>query len=199
MNIGIDLDGVLTDIQGFNRKHAPRFFEYKFKRVVIDEKPYDIRDIFACPDQEYKAYWSRYLFQYVITEPARRGAKDLMRELRLDGHSVFIISKRVFTCQHNFMGLLMRVLARNWLWRNRICYKEVVFCDDDISDSKRSACLENHIDVMIDDEAVNINAIAPIAQVICLDASYNRNCAGANIMRAMDLDEIYPLICNLEQ
>jgi uncharacterized HAD superfamily protein len=42
MNIGIDIDGVLTDIQGFNRRHAPTFFKRMFNRDVVDENPYDI-------------------------------------------------------------------------------------------------------------------------------------------------------------
>ena len=197
MNIGIDLDGVLTDIQGFNLKHAPPFFKKKFGREVADPDPYDIRDIFACPEHEYKAYWKKHLLKYAVMEPARPGAKAFTRKLRNDGHTVFIVSKRVFTCQKNFMGLLMRNLFRNWLWRNGIRYDGIVFCDNDVPDSKRAACLENCIELMVDDEPVNINAIAPIAKVICYDTSYNRECDGENIFRAKDFDEAYCLIQNI--
>jgi len=41
---------------------------------------------------------------------------------------------------------------------------------------------------------VNIEAIAPIAKVICFDASYNRECDGADIKRAQAWDEILLLI-----
>ena len=194
MNIGIDLDGVLTDIQGFNRKHAPPFFKKRFNREVADPNPYDIRDIFACPENEYKAYWTKYLLRYAIFEPARPGAKAFTRKLKRDRHTVFIISKRVFTCRKDFMGLLMRTLFRYWLRRNGIRYDKIIFCDNDIPGSKYTACSENHIDVMIDDEGVNIYAIAPIAKVICYDASYNRDCGGENITRARNWDEAYDLI-----
>jgi len=199
MNIGIDMDGVLTDIQGFNRRHAPRFFKKKFNREVADESPYDIRDIFKCPENEYKAYWKRYLLKYAIIESARKGAKKIIRQLHRDGHSIYIISKRVFTCRQDFMGKLMRFIMRNWLWRNKIYYDEIVFCDNDISDSKRTACFEKAIDIMIDDEPVNINAIAPITKVICFDASYNRKCEGDNILRAKNFNEVYYLIINMEK
>lgn len=197
MNIGIDLDGVLTDIQSFNRRHAPQFFKKKFGREVADPNPYDIRDIFACPEHEYKAYWKRYLFQYAIFEPVRSGAKAFTRKLQEDGHSVFVISKRVFTCQKNLMGWLMRTLFRIWLRRNGISHNEIAFCDNDVPDSKHAACLEKHIDVMIDDEGVNIRAIAPIAKVICFDATYNRDCEGENIYRAQTWDEAYDLISKM--
>jgi len=194
MNIGIDLDGVLTDIQGYNLKHAPRFFKKHFNRDVVDKTPYDIRDIFKCSQEERYAYWKKYLFLYVIFEPARKGAKTTIRRLHKDGHKIFIISKRVFTCQDDFMGKLMRFIVRNWLWRNGIKYHEIVFCDNDIEDSKRVACLEKQIDVMIDDEAVNIYAVALITRVICFDTSYNRACEGEGIIRVRDWEEIYKAV-----
>jgi len=198
MNIGIDVDGVLSDIQGFNRKHAPPFFMKHYGRSVVDETPYDIRDIFACSADEHRAYWTKYLLKYATLEPARKGSKAFTRKLCADGHKIFIISKRVFTCQENFLGKLMRFLLKNWLWRNRIKHDEIVFCDNDISDSKGTACLEKKIDVMIDDEIVNIEAIAPIAKVICFDATYNRDCEGENIMRAKNWDEAYMLLKGLD-
>ena len=197
MNIGIDIDGVLTDIQGFNRRHAPPFFIKKYGREVVDNSPYDIRDIFACSEDEYKSYWQKYLLKYAIFEPTRKGAKVYTRKLRADGHRVFIISKRVFTCRDDFLGKLMRLLLRNWLWRNGIRYDEVVFCDNDVPESKLTACLEHRIDVMIDDEPVNIEAIAPIAKVICFNTSYNRDCKGLNIIRAISWNEVYELIKEL--
>jgi len=198
MNIGIDVDGVLTDIQEFNNKHAPPFFKRKFKHDVVDKSQYDVRDMFACSDNEYRAYWKRYLFWYVIFEPARKEIKYFIRNLRSDGHKIYIISKRVFTSQNNNMGRLMRFLMKNWLWRNKIKYDKVVFCDNDISDSKKSACFENEIDVMIDDESVNINAIATITKAICFDASYNQNCEGENIFRSKNFDEIYKTIIDFQ-
>ena len=197
MNIGIDVDGVLTDIQGFNRKYAPDFFKKKFNRDVVDEKPYDIRDVFKCSEDEYKAYWKKYLLKYVIYEPPRKNAKKVVHKLNSDGHTIYIISKRVFTTQDNFMGKLMRFLFKNWLWRNRIKYHKVVFCDNDIPESKCDACIENKIDIMIDDEAVNINSIAPIAKIICFDTSYNQDCNGENIWRVKDWDEVYELILKM--
>jgi len=197
MNIGIDVDGVLTDIQGFNRKHAPPFFKKKFNREVVDENPYDIRDIFKCPEDEYQAYWKKYLFKYVIFEPAREDAKKTVQALCKDGHKIFIISKRVFTCRDDFMGKFMRFLMRNWLWRNGIKYDEIVFCDNDVPDSKRSACLDKQIDVMIDDEPVNIEAIAPIARVICFDTSYNRECDGEGITRVYCWGEVLEILKRL--
>ena len=191
------MDGVLTDIQGFNRKYAPAYFRIKFKRDAADLESYDIREMFSCTDKEFLAYWKRHLFLYAITEPARKDAKKIIAKLRSEGHSIYIISKRVFANRKTFMGKLMRLVVRNWLWRNGIRYKEIVFCDNDILDSKQTVCLEKNIDVMIDDEAVNINAIAPVAKVICYDTTYNRECEGENILRVSGWDEIYRVISDM--
>jgi len=194
MKIGIDIDGVLTDIHGFNFRHAPAYFKRKYGREVADKDPNDIRDIFKCPDSEWIAYWRRYLLKYITVEPARKGAKAFTQMLRKDGHEVFIISKRAFTCRQDLFGLIMRAIVRNWLWRNGIWYCKLIFCDNEVPDSKRTVCLDEHVSIMIDDEPLNINSIAPIAKVICFDTTYNRECSGENIFRAKDFQEAYSLI-----
>jgi len=197
MNIGIDIDGVLTDIHDFNRRHAPPFFKRKFNREVVDESPYNIRDIFDCTQEEFLAYWKKYLLKYTTLEPARKGAKSAVRQLMTDGHSICIISKRVFSWRQDILGKLMRFLVRSWLRRNGIRWHEIVFCDNDITDSKRAVCQEKKVDVMVDDDAENIYAVAPIAKVICFDTSYNRDCEGENITRAYNWDEVYSLITEI--
>ena len=58
--------------------------------------------------------------------------------------------------------------------------------------------MKNHIDVIIGNESVNINAIAPIAKVICFDVSYNRNCVGDNIYRVQDWHGVYRIVFEIE-
>jgi len=197
MNIGIDIDGVLTDIQAFHFKHGTPFFKKKFSRDVVDKEHYDVREIFKCSEKEWHAYWKKHLLKYVMFEPARKEAKEIIRKLRNDGHSVFIITKRVFTCQDDFMGNFMRFIVRVWLLLNGIFYKKIVFCDNDVADSKKSACLKNHIDIIIDDEPVNIETVSSITKVICFDTSYNHGCEGENVFRARNWEEIYRLIAKI--
>ncbi|MCL2391106.1 MAG: hypothetical protein FWC66_00690 [Oscillospiraceae bacterium] len=194
MNIGIDVDGVLTDIHEFNIRHAPPFFKRKYDREVVDEAPYDIRDIFGCPDKEWIAYWKRYLLKYATVEPARKGAKEFTEKLYADGHEAIIITKRVFTAKKGVMGRLMRTLVRSWLKRNGILHREAVFCVHDDPDIKKAICLDKDVKIMIDDEPENIYAVADVAKAICFDTSYNRDCKGENIYRAKDFDEAYAII-----
>jgi len=195
MNIGIDIDGVLTDIHDFNLRHAPPFFKKKYDREVVDDAPYDIRDIFKCPDKEWLAYWKRYLLKYAIVEPARAGAKEFTEKLVRDGHEIIIISKRVFAAnEKGFIGKVMRKLVKNWLNRNGILHGDVVFCVHDDPDIKREVCLEKNVKILIDDEPTNIFSVAAIAKVLCFDTTYNRHCEGENIFRVRNFDEAYALI-----
>ena len=194
MNIGIDIDGVLTNIQNFNRRHAPQFFKRKYNLEVVDGDSLDIRDIFKCRNKQFIAYWRKYLLKYVTAEPPRKGAREFTRKLRKDGHVIFIISRRVFSCRKNPMGILMRKLVRRWLRRNGIRHHEVVFCETSDDDSKRVACINKQVDIMLEDEIVNINSIASVTNVICFDTSYNRGCEGENIHRVKNFEEAYKLI-----
>jgi uncharacterized HAD superfamily protein len=194
MNIGIDVDGTITDLQGFYLRHAPQFFKKKFNRDVVDESAYYIRDMFKCTEKEQYAYWKKYLFKYCITVPPRKNAKKIIQRFHKDGHNIYIISKRVLTCRDDFLGKLMRFITKNWLWWHGIKYNEVVFCDNDIPDSKRIVCMNKQIDIMIDDEVASIEAISPITKVICYDVSYNRECEGENIFRARDWGEVEKII-----
>lgn len=194
MNIGIDIDGVLTDIHEFNLRYAPPFFKRKYDREVVDEAPYDIRDIFACPDKEWLAYWKRYLLKYSTAEPAREGASEFTEKLRADGHEVIIISKRVFSAKKGLIGKIMRTLVKSWLKRNGIWHREAIFCVHDDPDIKREVCLEKDVRILIDDEPENIRSVATVAKVLCFDTTYNRECEGENIFRVTNFDEAYQLI-----
>ena len=198
MNIGIDIDGVLTDIHEFNLRHAPPFFKRKYDRDVVDYKPYDIRDIFGCPDKEWMAYWKRYLLKYSTAEPARQGAREFTEKLVSDGHGIYIISKRVFSANRGLIGKTMRILVRRWLRRNGILHKEAIFCVHDDPDIKKNVCLEKNVSVLIDDEPENIFSVAKVAKVICFDTSYNRQCEGENIFRALNFDQAYTIINSLQ-
>ena len=198
MKIGIDIDGVLTDIHGFHRRHAPEYFMRKYQRTTIDDSRFDVQEMFGCPPKEYRAYWKKHWARYVITEPARADAGKIVRQFLDEGHTVYIISKRAYAYQNGVKGRLMRAFVRNWLRRNGINYQEVIFCDHNAPESKRRVCLEKDIDVMIDDDPENIDVIAPVAKVIIYDTLYNRHCRGENIMRAFDWNAIYRLICNME-
>ena len=52
VTIGIDVDGVLTDLYTFQKENAIPFFLKKYDLEVKNPAAYDIKDIFACSDAQ---------------------------------------------------------------------------------------------------------------------------------------------------
>ena len=53
MKIGVDVDGVLTDLESYQLKYGKKYF----KNVTdINEDGYDICDIFHCSKEESEAF-----------------------------------------------------------------------------------------------------------------------------------------------
>ena len=63
MRIGIDIDGVLTNVSRFQLDYGSMFFN---KRVV-NPNAFEIRDIYDVSEEEEKAFWDKYLEVYATT------------------------------------------------------------------------------------------------------------------------------------
>ena len=87
-------------------------------------------------------------------------------------------------------GQRMRKIVIDWLEQENIIYDKIVFAPED----KLQICLENNIDVMIEDKVANIEKISTRLPVICFHAGYNKHCENDNIYRAYTWYDIYNLI-----
>ena len=85
-------------------------------------------------------------------------------------------------------------IVLDWLRKNEIEYDKIIFSPED----KLSICLENNIDVMIEDKPANINKISTRIPVICFHAGYNKNCIGNNIIRCYSWYDIYSKISSIK-
>ena len=64
---------------------------------------------------------------------------------------------------------------------------------------KKIYCIENRLDVLIEDEPQYITEIAQFMPVIVFDYIYNRQCSGNNIIRVSNWNEIDSCIKMLEK
>lgn len=194
MNIGIDVDGVLTDIGGYQLKYGSRYFKKHGLRIV-DPEGFDIETIFACSHKESSGFWHRYIWKYCLSEPVIPGAAAVLRRLHSEGHRIIIITSRVYTAEKSAMGMLFRTMLLYWLRRNKICYDEIVYCADDSDGSaKFKACIEKNIGIMIDDKPENLSAIADRLQVICYPAAWNRKIIDKRFIRVSGWKEVYKMV-----
>ncbi len=191
MRIGIDIDGVLTNLEQWQLDNGSKFFS-KYNKSVVREDEYEISEIFNVNEELDDEFWNEYLFEYARREPARKYASEVIKMLKDSGNEIYIITARYLTDRNTEDGQKMRKTVIDWLKKEDIIYDEIIFAPKD----KLETCLENYVDVMIEDKVENIKKISTRIPVICFNASYNRNCKSDNIYRAYAWYGIYELISN---
>ena len=189
MRIGIDIDGVLTDIEQWQLDVGGKFFS-KFNKSVLNKDGYEITEIFNVSDELDSQFWNEYLYEYVTKEPSRKYASEVIKKLKDDGNEIYIVTARYLTDRNNEDGEKMRKIVVNWLAEQKIGYDEIIFSPED----KKENCKKYNIDIMIEDKVDNINKISSIIPVICFHAGYNNECKGKNIYRVYNWYDIYNLI-----
>lgn len=189
MRIGIDIDGVLTDIEQWQLDVGGKFFS-NFNKSVLNKDGYEITKIFNVSDELDSQFWNEYLYDYVTKEPSRKYASEVIKKLKDDGNEIYIVTARYLTDRNNEDGEKMRKIVVNWLAEQKIDYDEIIFSPED----KKENCKKYNIDIMIEDKVDNINKISSIIPVICFHAGYNNECKGKNIYRVYNWYDIYNLI-----
>lgn len=189
MRIGIDIDGVLTDIEQWQLDVGGKFFS-RFNKSVLNKDGYEITKIFNVSDELDSQFWNEYLYEYVTKEPSRKYASEVIKKLKDDGNEIYIVTARYLTDRNNEDGEKMRKIVVNWLAEQKIDYDEIIFSPED----KKENCKKYNIDIMIEDKVDNINKISSIIPVICFHAGYNNECKDKNIYRVYNWYDIYNLI-----
>ena len=194
MNIGIDIDGVLTDVEQYQLDYGSKVLFELYHKGVANGEQYDLTEIFDIDKNLDNTFWKKYLYDYATKEPARKFANEVTKKLRDDGNKIYIITARMLTDKDTLEGQKMREIIINWLKENEIYYDEIIFSPED----KLKICLNNNIDVMIEDKEDNINKISKHIPVICFNAGYNKECKGTNIYRCYSWYDVYSKIKEIE-
>ena len=80
MRIGIDVDGVLTDICQWQLDCGSKYsFEHNLKGIVnpYSQETYDVFELNKFEDDDF---WNKYLYEYIMYEPARRYASEVIKD-----------------------------------------------------------------------------------------------------------------------
>lgn len=192
MIIGIDIDGVLTNLEEFQLDCGSKFMSENFNKSITDANAYDTIDIFNINSEIDDKFWSIYLPLYV-KEPARKYADEVTIKLHNEGFQIYIITARYLTDRNDEKGIEMRKTVIDWLKSNNIYYDKIIFSPED----KLDVCKKANVDLMIEDKVDNINKISKYIPVICFDSKYNKICEGTNIIRCFSWYDIYTKISNI--
>jgi len=186
MNIGLDIDGCLTDIENFHLKYGVPFFEKKFNKSIVNEYGKSIRQLFDCTSKEEARFWLKHMIKYTIKDPVREGAAEFTRWANENGHNVYIITSRAFSTKDNMIGKLARWAVRRWLKKSGIQYSDITFCDED----KLPALKKYNVSYMVEDDPDNIMAMHDITKVICMNAKCNQHLIEECACRCNSFEEV---------
>lgn len=194
-NIGVDKDGVLTDLEKFQIEEGRKFFKF-FGKKLVNENEYDIKEMFNCSKTLRQLFWLTHLRKYFVSIKPRDGVKELIDDLRKSGKKVYIISASFGVTNDGMFGKLFRFWFYKWLKKNEIEVDGIILCSEKESvRDKVIGCHSHQIDYMIEDKVDNAKAISEMGiPVILIDAKYNRQLQGNNIIRVKDFrDAVYKI------
>ena len=187
MRIGIDIDGVLIDIERFVTEYGTKYcIENNLTyRVKLDK--YDSSKALGISKENEEKFWNNYLKKYVQESKPRAFAKEVIDMLKKQGYEIYIITAR------NEWGFLgedygkMKEYTEKWLKDNDIYYDKMIFTEG----SKVPYVIGNYIDVLIEDAPKNVKEVAKKIPVICYNNVYNEGISGKNIIRAYSWYDVY--------
>lgn len=193
MRIGIDVDGVLTDVEQWQLDYGSKFYYHFNNKTIANYKGYETREIFSTSAKEDMIWWQQDIEAY-SKEPARKFADEVIHKLKEDGHELIIITARCADLRYtDITTKQMQEIVKKWLKEYNIYYDKIIFSPED----KLKICIEEKIDIMIEDKPANIRKISTKIPVICYHANYNEKCQGESIYRAYSWYDIYHKITNV--
>ncbi len=203
MNIGIDIDGVLTNMRKFEIEEGIKYCEKTKIGGLVNSDAYSSTDMFNWDEETDFDFWKENIFKYAETGEVMEGAANNTKKLKEDGHKLYIITARwlandeenAITKNNNEIREKMRETVKGWLRKNNIEYDKIIFSGED----KSKHIIENKIDIMIEDSPNNLKQLSKLTKMICMDWNYNKEVDGEKIYRCYNWDEIYSYITNVEK
>ena len=191
MNIGIDIDGVLLDLERFAIDYGTKFCIEENLNLKINIQEYWEGLKFNWTEEQENKFWNKYIIKYFKQYQPREFASEIIKKLKKEGNKIYIITAR------NEEGLPQeeygksQEITKTWLNENNIEYDKLIFTPDS---EKLEQCLKNNVEIMIEDSPTNIKNISEKIPVIKYNCSYNENILGKNIITTYSWYQIYDII-----
>ena len=172
MKIGIDIDNVISN---FNEELLKAYIEHdkelRNTGIINKNAPYIRNNMFDWSEQEENEFYKSNIERIAINLKPIEGASKYIKKLKKDGHIIYIISGR-----DNGEYPNPYKMTENWLKKYDIVYDELFLVDAYNSHSKTEICLENNVEIMIDDSKRMCKDITEHGiKAILMDTLYNRD------------------------
>lgn len=191
MRIGIDIDGVLTDMERFLADYGSKFCVENDISLNIENIEYDEFKTFNWTEEQGIKFWNEYIIYYATKYPARDLASEVIKKLKEEGHEIYIITARNdYGVPKEYIGKMRDEIVPRWLKENEIPYSKIIYTEG----SKLPYVVGNYIELMIEDSPINIVDISSKVPTFCYNNLYNKDVKGENITRVYSWYDIYDKI-----
>ena len=192
MNIGVDCDGVLTDLSEFIIEYGKKWF----RREPDNPSGYRATEVFGCSKLSEAMFGVRYFLSYCKNAHPQENSLSVIENFKKNGHGVYQITARHFAAYKNPLGLYSKKLYTDWIRKNNYDFDGTYFCTEkDSNGDKLRGCREYKVDIMIDDNPKVSTFLADNGiQVLLFDAPYNRGLEHKNIRRVHNWEEINEIV-----
>ncbi len=195
MRIGVDVDGVLTNIEQFELDYGSEYYINYTNKHLTNPKGYGSCQIFEGTEKEDNLFWRTAIYEY-LKEPPRKFASKVLELLKNCGHEIYIITNRISDLSYcDITQEQMRKIILKWLKKHKIYYDKLIFSNR----TKLDALKENKIDIMIEDNPKNIKEQSEEIKVLCFDARYNSDIEKDNVIRVYSWFDILDKIRSIDK
>ena len=193
MIIGIDIDDTLTDIRDEVGAEALKYAKSLNKEIDEEKVVWDKNNNGSSFKERYNLNYDELLYffgniQEKITKKAkpREDVVEVLKNLRKDGHKIYIVTARDSEFHNDPYGL-----SKTWLDKNNIEYDKLIVDARD----KAKVCKEQNVDLFIDDKLSNCQGVSNEGIVTIRITNYTD--PHQNIINKKNWKEIYEYIKQL--
>ena len=197
MTIGVDVDGVLCNLDRYVRKYFEKYLKSKNIEYKLDKSKVRFCNQYGVAAEIEDEFWEQHNFHYAKKVSMHHGADVITHKLHRQGHKIIIITSRYKSDGKDESGENMRLAIKSWLAKNNIYYDEIFFTND--RQGKTKIVADRGIDIMIEDSVRNILEISALVPVIIFRNPSNRRLKGGNSFLANGWRDIFKIVQNIEK
>ena len=191
MKIGIDIDNTITNTLPILKKYCREYNDTVIKRgLEMHDNGVASFNLYDWTPEENMDFCVKYLEEVVLQAEVKENAKDIIQKLKDEGHHINIISSRAFPMFNTPYETTEKFLKEKGIVYDKLLVGKI---------EKKSSCIENELDVLIEDEVKYINEMSEFMPVIVFDEIYNKQCEGKNVIKVTSWLEIYDKIKELQK
>lgn len=179
LRLGIDIDGVITDFEGYWMEEAAKWKQVRGQKVVYYpqyglERAYGFRNSSGDLLEDGEKEFIRDTFLgYANHGSIRKYASEVLHILHERGHYIVIVTKRHLTyVSFGYKEDRAKEEVIKFLKENDIYYDEIVFAEE--SGNKREECERLSLDLLLDDCPYVVDELyGSIVKVVMMTMLFN--------------------------